>query len=189
MASTLAAQNPADVVNQALAKMGYKLRVGSLFDGSLAAKKALDIYAQTRDQLLRQGDFDFSKQIVAAALTGQVAPLPWSNEYVYPANCLKVRDIFGVAYASSPNNPLPVLWTIGDNPNTVKKVIWTNINPATLVYTAQITDPTLWETSFTEALADGLRTRLTPLLASLELEKIAAEDEKAAIATAEAMIG
>ena len=47
MASVL--RNPADVVNAALDRVGYKKNVGSLYDGSEQAAAALAIYGQTRD--------------------------------------------------------------------------------------------------------------------------------------------
>ena len=44
----VASAKSADMVNLALRRVGYKLRVGNLYDGSMAAKMALDVYAQTR---------------------------------------------------------------------------------------------------------------------------------------------
>jgi hypothetical protein len=186
MASTLALQSPADVVNASLAQIGSKLRVGNLYDGSLPAKKALDIYGQTRDELLRQGEWDFAKVISQATLSGNAAPPPWLYEFSYPASGLRIRDIFSAGYLTSRNNPLPVLWTVG---SAIGKVIWANVSPAIVVYTNQVTNPILWEADFAEALIAALGKRLSASLASPDMAKMATEDEKAAIGVAESVVG
>lgn len=147
--------SPADVVNLALRKLGRSDRVGNLYDGSAAAKAALDIYAQTRDALLRQSDWGFAEKIAAAALSGSAAPAPWSVEYTYPTDCMRLRNLFNASYLADKNNPLPVLYTVADDPAR-GKVIWCNAAAATLVYTAQVTDPARWEPLFVAALAEAL---------------------------------
>lgn len=147
--------SPADVVNLALRKLGRSDRVGNLYDGSGAAKAALDIYAQTRDALLRQADWGFAEKIAAAVLSGTAAPAPWAVEYTYPIDCMRLRNLFNAVYLADKNNPLPVLYTIADDAAR-GKVIWCNAAAATLVYTAQITDPSRWEPLFVSALAESL---------------------------------
>lgn len=147
--------SPADVVNLALRRLGRSDRVGNLYDGSAAAKAALDIYAQTRDALLRQSDWGFAEKIAAAVPSGTAAPAPWSVEYTYPADCMRLRNLFNAAYLADKNNPLPVLYTVADDPAR-GKVIWCNAAAATLVYTAQVTDPARWEPLFVNALAESL---------------------------------
>ena len=100
--------SPADVVNVTLQRIGYKLRVGSLYDGSKAANDALDIYAQTRDEVMRQDDWSFAERNVSmtllksAPVAGYIPPttwsttdppLPWLFEYAWPDDCLKVRAV------------------------------------------------------------------------------------------------
>jgi hypothetical protein len=179
--------SPTDIVNLALRRIGYKLRVGSLYDGSMAAKMALDVYAQTRDALLRSSDWGFAEVIAAAAVSGGAAPAPWAVEYTYPASCIKLRNIFNAAYLADKNNPIPVLWTIADA--AAGKVIWTNATSATLIFTSQITDPTKWEPLFVELLTIKLAERLAPSLAGMEAEKIIMEDEKTTMPLAIGTLG
>src|ERR1019366_9251122 len=79
--------SPADIINVSLRRIGYKLRVASLYDGSKAAKSALDIYAQTRDEILRQNDWTFAERNIAMVLlkqppaSGYIPPLIWSTAY------------------------------------------------------------------------------------------------------------
>jgi hypothetical protein len=59
---TVSVQRPEDAVNAALAAIGYTLRVNSLVDGTRAANLALQIYGQTRDELMRQSDWGFAER-------------------------------------------------------------------------------------------------------------------------------
>src|SRR5271165_809322 len=107
---TAAVQSPEDLINLALRRIGYDMRVGSIWEGSRASKMALDLYSQTRDAVLREINPDFAKEIASAVLSGQPAPIPWAYSYIYPAACLRVRNVY---IAGDANNPLPVLWTVG----------------------------------------------------------------------------
>jgi hypothetical protein len=187
---TASIQSPADVVNLSLRRIGYAMRVGSLLDGSPAAKTALDIYAQTRDGVLRSGNWDFAEKIIAAVATGNAAPGLWTTEFTYPADCLRLRNMFPAGYSpGNENNPLPILWTIGSSAVSGTKVIWTNQTAASLIYTAQVTSPAQWEPLFVETLAVALGKRLAAALASLDVVKIESEDEKMIAPMAEETLG
>jgi hypothetical protein len=200
-------QSPADVINLALVRIGYKLRIGSLFDGTPASKAALDIYAQTRDETLREFDWGFAERNLAATLLksappgGYVPPavwnpltnppLPWNYEYQYPADCLKLRSIRGTPLFIPEFDPRPKVFRIvNDNAfNPPQRVILTNEVNALLVYTGQVTDPTTWEPLYVEALAASLARRLAPYLADLKMEQAEAQDEGAATVMAESKLG
>jgi hypothetical protein len=181
MASTFAVQSAADAVNAALVRIGYKLRVGSLFDGSAAAKKSLDIYAQTRDELLRQNDWAFAERnttltpIKSAPATGYIPPtvwstayppLPWAFEAAWPTDCLKVRAVKPVSMLIPNFDPQPNLFAVvNDNSLTPPaRVIVYDVANAVLVYTGQITDPNAWDADFCESIIDQLAQRLAPAL-------------------------
>lgn len=190
------AQSPADVVNIALGRIGYQKRIGSLLDGSTAAQAALNCYAQTRDELLRQNDWYFAQETANLTLLKSAPPnyvLPWTNaypqppwkfEYEYPDDCLKVRNvkvapIFLVDPAPQPNN-----WREAHDSALNKKVILTNVQNALIVYTQRVTNPARWEADFVEALAAALGRRLKPVLIDGNIQ-IQAQDEATSIAIAE----
>ena len=117
MAANSPVQSPADAINVSLRRIGYKLRVASLYDGSKAARSALDIYAQTRDEILRQNDWTFAERNISMTMLKQAPvggyippvtwsttypPLPWLFEYAYPTDCLKVRAV----------KPVPIFATV-----------------------------------------------------------------------------
>jgi hypothetical protein len=187
-------QSPTDVVNLALVRIGYPLRIGNLFDGSRAAKKALDIYSQTRDELLRQDDWGFAERNQSLTLLKQAPPggyisvggwtpdypsIPWVYEYAYPSDCLKVRAVKPEPVFIQEFDPQPFLYSVENDKflTPPQKVILCNVPSVILTYTGQITDPTDWEANFVEVLASALGRRLAPALVNLDAAKLAAQDE------------
>ncbi len=188
--------SPADMINLTLRRIGYNGRVGNLFDGSKAAKAALDLYGQTRDELLRQGEWDFAEVTAALTLLKQAPPggyipgftpwstayppLPWLFEYARPSDCLKVRAVKGVPLFLPVMDPQPNVFSVGYDSALVPpaQVIMCNVPAAVLTYTGQPTDPSTWEADFIEALAASLGRRLAPNLVGWEAAKLLAIDEK-----------
>ncbi len=196
MASVL--QSPADIVNAAVTRVGYKDRVGSLYEGSKLAKKALDIYGETRDQLLRQGEWPFAQRdavgtlIKSAPVGGYVPPtiwdpityppLPWLFEYAYPGDCIKVRAVKPQPILVPNFSPQPYIFAIANNGN--QRVILSMVQNAVVTYVGQITDPTDMPEDFVEAFLASLARRLAPVLANLDAEKMEAQDEQVETALA-----
>lgn len=195
--------SPADLANVALARMGYKLRVANLYDGSMAASKILDIYAQTRDELLRSFDWGFAERNIAmellksAPVGGYVPPVTWDPtvnppigyrfEYAYPDDCIKVRAVKPSPLFWPNFDPQPNLFSI-DNDSAFdppRRVILCNVKDALLVYTGQITNPLDWDVSFTETFAAALARRLAPALGGAQLAEFEAKDEAVEMAQAE----
>ena len=178
---TSSVTSPADVVNLALVRIGYGEPIASLYDGSRAAVAALNVYGQTRDEMLRQGGYGFAERNIALTLlkqapaTGYIPPLTWSStypplpwmfEYTYPADCLKVRSVKAVPLFVPSFDPQPAVFSVeNDNSYTPPvKVILCNVPSAIATYTGRVTDPATWETDFVEAFAAALGRRLAPLL-------------------------
>lgn len=192
-----AISTPADIVNLALSRIGFKGRIGSLYEGSIVAKKALDCYAPTRDAILREGDWDFAGRTVVLTLL-KSAPVggyvpgvtdwnpatnpqpPWMYEYANPDDCLKVRNIKGQAAGLINFSPRPSLYTIGNDTayTPSRKIILCNQANAMMTYTGQVTDPLQWNADFVEAMAAALARRLAPGTSNLEMAKAEAQDEK-----------
>lgn len=202
---TLAISSPEDLVNVALGRIGFKASISNIFEGSLAANLALNIYAQTRDELLRQSDWGFAERNLIMSLLKQAPaggyipgvttwdpalypPVPWLFEYSYPNDCLKVRALKNVPLFIPNFDPQPYVFRIvNDNAFTPpQKVILCNVPPdAALVYTAQVTNPLTWEADFTEALAAAVARRLAPALDDLNAAQMEAADEMRSKAVAQ----
>ena len=187
----------ADIVNLALARMGYKLLIGHIYDGSEAANLALTVYSQTRDELMRDGDWDFAKRTLALELlkqappTGYFPPNTWSGashpppgwlyEYTYPSDCLRVKSVVNTPLFGINFDPRPNAFTVtNDNYYTpARRVILCNVPGAFLNYVGQVTNPSTWDPGFTEAFASALGQRLAPALKDMETAKLEAIDAKA----------
>lgn len=190
MAVTTSIRTPADVANVALKKMGFRVRVGSLLDGSDHAKVMLDVYGATRDQMLEEYDYDFASRTVtlallkAAPLGGYFPPIVWNPathpptgalyEYEFPTDAVKIRSLkytpgFVINY-----DPRATKFTeYNDKYYTPpRRTILSNVPDAIAVYTGRVTDPATWTAKFSEALASRLAVVLGPDLVGLESEKI-----------------
>src|SRR6185312_7846569 len=104
----MAADSPEDICNQSLLLAGRTKRIGDMYEGGDAAV-ALELYAQLRDELLRDRDWDFSRRTASLTLlkgpppAGGYNPLqPWTTaypapgylyEYAYPNDCLSLQAI------------------------------------------------------------------------------------------------
>jgi hypothetical protein len=196
MAILSSIQNPADAVNLALTRVGYKGRmVANLYDGSVAAKISLQIYGQTRDALMRDSDYGFCERnlnlvlLKQAPATGYFPPNPWNPatnppppwfyEYQYPSDCLKIRSIKPVPLFVQNYDPRPNVFAVenDNNYNPPQKVILCDVQSAMAVYTGRVTDPTTWEADFAEEFIDALGRRLAPSLANMDVAKFEAAIE------------
>lgn len=197
------ASTPADIVNAALIKVGHTIQVGNLYDGSEESRVAIAVYGQTRDALLRDGDWGFAQRMVAltvlkSAPSAYLPPTAWSQtnypqlgfrfEYAYPDDCLKVRAVRPTPIFIPEIDPSPYPFSIAnDNAYTPpRRVILTNLADAIGVYTGRVTDPTTWPVDFTAALIDALAEPLGAAFASPQVT--AAEAAEARVDAARAMM-
>lgn len=130
------------------------------FDTSAAGRVGNAIYQDTVQACSRKFGYDFSRNVAALALTGNVAPAGWTYEYAYPTNGIQVRQIFP-AVIPDKNDPAPENWTVGNMLvlGVPTKVIWADLANAQVSFTNQPTEG-LWDALFIEEvirmLASGL---------------------------------
>lgn len=190
---------PADVANNSLTRLGYKLRVGTLVDGSNQSQVILQVYGQTRDELLRNFDYDFAKRTVTLTLLkrapagGYFPPNVWDPatmppvgflfEYGYPTDCVKIRNLVPQPSFVVNMNPQPIDWTeFNDNGYTpARRTILTNVESAIAVYSGRVTDPSNWDVAFSEAFSAALARRIGPSLVSLDAAKAESADEQVSV--------
>jgi hypothetical protein len=196
-----AIQTPADLCNDALKRIGAKVRIGNLYEGSMAAKIILDVYAQTRDALLREKDWNFAERntdmtLLKSAPVNGYGPdgwssaypsIPWSFSYEYPSDCLRVRALKPQPIFVKNFDPQPHTFSVENDKSydPPKKVILCDIPNALLTYTGQITDPLNWEPTFCEAFASRLGRIIAPSIAGMEAVKFAAQDDAVSQAVAD----
>jgi hypothetical protein len=177
---TASVQSPADIVNLALSRAGASQRVGNLYEGSEFAKRALDVFGQTRDALLRQGDWGFPRRDLVLTLLksapngGYVPgfsawnpqtnpPRPYLFEYAYPADCMLLRALRPPTTFQPNFYPCPQNFEIANDTVPVNgvgaapgRVILCYLGGALATYVGQVTDMTQWDIGFVEAMANEM---------------------------------
>lgn len=190
---TSSLNSPGDIVNDSLRRIGFKLRVSnSLYDGSEASSLALDIYGQTRDDTMRDGDWQFAQREVAGTQLkaapnyfdtpwdpATAPPIGWQYSYAYPSDCLRIKAVRPQPGFQPDMRPTMNLFdAVNDNSYTPpRRVVVANIPNAVLVYVGRVTDPATWSVDYTEALCAALARRLAPSLANLQVEQVEVQDE------------
>ena len=203
-----------DIMNQGLRAGGLPMRIQDYYDGDDAARVALEIFSQSRDELLRIKDWSFSRRIVSLTLLkgpppdggynyaqqwSNVYPAPgWLYEFAYPSDCLDIRAIIPPPFGMMPDlDPVPAVFRVDNdvapvvtgNPPVAAgppaKVIYCNVTNALAVYRAQVTDPSTWEVGFVAALVASLGKKFAVAFgANADSEKTKGAE---AVGTAQAM--
>ncbi len=167
-----------DVCNLALSILGYPQRIGDIYEGSKPSKLALDLYGQTRDEVLRSSYWGFARRETMLALVKGAPPpgqpwnateyaqVPWQFEYEYPTDCIRLLYVMPSIVNFPVYDPQPQLFEVGNDPNInpPMKVIFTNLSQPVAVYTGQVTDMSLWEPLFTSTLASALAGKFAAAL-------------------------
>lgn len=155
------------ICNQSLDAIGYKKHIGSIWEGSKAARVALNTWAETRDAMLSSMQPDWARKDAAVAVlktapafydattpwTTAFPDMPWRYEYDTPSDCivpltLKPRPftlpVWRPRYARFRIKTDITYTLLGDDPAPVLTYIW------------RITDPELWREEFIEAMVEVL---------------------------------
>jgi len=180
------------IVNQAIDLIGYGEYIGNIYEGTKEARIALDLYSQTRDAMLSEGEWEFAERNTNGSLLKQAPnyyltpwtsvypPQPWLYEYAYPSDALKIRSVKPTAIFIPNFDPQPWPYSI-DNDNSFtppQRVILSNVPNALIVYTGSILDPTTWDIAFTEELIVKLSSKMAPALKRLETEQVLIPEER-----------
>lgn len=151
------------VVNAALEQVATQVTITSLSDGTTPANLANVVYAPLVQLLLRELDPDFARFTATLASSGAATPIPpWAYEYLYPADCVRLRQVRPANGAYDPNDPQPVRSAVAfdliSSVNT--KVILTNQASALAVYTSSTPTEAQWDSAFAETMVRRLSNPL-----------------------------
>ena len=160
-----------DICNRALSMIGTRSTIASLDEASVEAQFCKIHYDNTRTSVLRVHNWSFARRqatlaLIAAAAgmpenadgSGRIPLVPWSYEYAYPTDCLRVRAIYQPAAAGT---AIPfIISSDQDTAGNDIKVILTNQAQAILIYTADIPNPDLWDNEFADTMVAALAADL-----------------------------
>ena len=156
--------NSADITNRALVEIGGQATVSgtvpNLTGGGGASGYANTVYESLVLMILRDQDFEFARRTAVLAVSGNVPAAPWQFEYVYPDDCVKIRQV--VPATQSEFDPQPVQWSVYESIGTSNpgKVIGTNELNAQIVYTTSDVTEDQWDSMFAESMVRMLASSL-----------------------------
>jgi hypothetical protein len=158
-----------DIANQAIMMFGNDTPPVSgqapNFDDSTAGKALQKLYAPCVQTVAKQFGWDFARNNVTLALSGNAPPVYWSYEYLYPSMGVEVLQVLPPVIAD-PNDPLPINWSVGNSPvsNAQTRVIWSNQAGALAVINNAPSEAT-WDALFREAVVRLLASELADAIA------------------------
>lgn len=153
--------------------------ISSLTEESNEARACNLHYATALDELLREFNWPFARRYATLSLIEEADAQPWSEQWSYmyglPVDAIAVRRILN---GSSRIDTDPVPFQIAFDGNDT--VLFTDQSPASVEYTARVTDPNRFDIHFSMALSWLLASKIAKPLSRSDREQEAAI-QKAAI--------
>lgn len=159
-----------EICNLALSKIGQST-INTLSEASVEAEMCALYYPNVRDNLLRSFPWNFCNKSVQLGEAATSIPENdfWEYLYVYPSDCLKIYKIFEDGNFAL---PVPNEYEVTSYKNV--KYICCHIYQAYCRYAQKITDPTLFDPCFIDALACKMAMEIAvPISNSTDRLKIA----------------
>lgn len=167
------------ICNQALGKIGISQFIANLdTEQSNEARVCRIYYEAARDRVLQAIPWGFAKRTAELQDIG-TPPAGWLYRYRYPNDCLFARKVIETgATEDSTGQP----FSISEDETNSGLALCSNTYPASLIYTARITNTTLFSQMFTDALSWSLAMDISaPLSAQPDMAKAASQAYMAAL--------
>jgi len=166
------------ICNLGLGHLGDNANITAISppDGSVQAARCAQFYPQARDALLEMHPWGFATRRTVPAAISLTPPVGWAFAYAIPANCLGVRQVLmpnGTPdlFAAQPDILTPtdvnslnaqdyVIENYDDGTLDGARVMYTNVDTPTVVYTLGVTDTAKFSALFVAALARLLASYL-----------------------------
>ena len=144
-------QTEVEICNMALSRLG-ETNITSLTDTTKEAQQCELFFDQTRDEVLRDYDWNFAMgRVEVSPLSGDTFS-PFEYKYQLPNDCLKV--ICPIDIASESYQDLREDFLVEG------RMLLTNLTPCAIRYTKKITNPTYYDSLFVECLALKLASKI-----------------------------
>ncbi|HDG7970536.1 TPA: hypothetical protein ACQ8NQ_002984 [Klebsiella pneumoniae] len=159
-----------NICNIALARIGNSRTINSLTEKTKEAYTCNLFYESMRDAVLADNDWNFAMSRVVLADLGAPAP-GWLFRYQYPTDCARIAAILPKWFTGShivlQDKPV---FEVGSNEDGTGRVIHTNESQAVLLYVKSITDPTMFDALFADALSWRMAAEIAmPIAANASL--------------------
>jgi len=164
-----------EAVNIALARIGITRRVADVdSDTTKEAVTARLVYDTVLDEVLRAFPWNFAQTAVALAEAAEDVTIPgYDYQYQYPTNCVMAHTVCDDAGVRATLDSWPMYWDysrlqsprwpfkVALHPDGDRRVILTDLEYAYLIYTARVTDTSVWDPLFLSAFCDRLAAELS----------------------------
>lgn len=174
-----------DLCNQALDLIGYKgRRIGNIYDGTRAARVALEHYSETRREAFHLLKPDWAKRDKVLTLlksapaqydpnltpwNNTYPPIPWKYEYAYPDDCTVALQIKETPFFIPLWKPRANVFRIYNETGSFS--ILSNVANAILVYIADEQNFEIWHEDFTLQFVMMLAKKFQAALGEVQHER------------------
>ena len=216
-----------DICNRSLSVIGTRSTIASMTEATPEAQACTIHFQAACRALLRLAPWSFARYQTNLALvsaagntpenpnnTPPFPPAPWSYEYAWPQDCVRLRHVKPPYYppGSTAENsglvlmpgfygaPMTMPFGLGNERPSYQigldydasgnqiKVILSYIESAIIVYTALVDNPNLWDDEFSEAMVFMLASHLVgALIGDKQMDKALYEKAANAATTARAV--
>jgi hypothetical protein len=171
--------------NSALAKLGAGFVI-DFDDESKAARALKEAFPRVRDAMLRSHIWSFSLASAQLAALISVPLFQYKVQYQLPADLLRLVQVgdcyVGLNLANYINAPDAEYRIEG---RMLLSAIYVNTGPLDIRYVRRVTDTTLWDSLFDEAMACKLAVEISNTLTQSDtLKELAGKEFKAVLAQA-----
>lgn len=157
------------ICNEALDVIGYKRHINQIYEGTLAARVALNAWGQTRDGLLlatrpmwshKDATLTLLKTAPVGGYTGSWTTsspqIPWQYEYQWPTDCIWPLQIKETPRFLPVWKPQYKRHRMVFDTQSANRTILSDAQNAILVYVSQVLDPNDWHSDFHELMVQAL---------------------------------
>ncbi len=149
------------ICNMALSHIGARSSIESIGENSAEARTCKLWYDPSRVEALESHDWTFARKTLALALHSDAADLvDWQYRYQRPADAIKLRSIINPLGLKADRVPYRVEMSDDGSEETIV----TNLEDASVRYTFNQANESLFSLTFTEALAFLLASKIAPAL-------------------------
>jgi|TARA_R100001530_G_scaffold135851_1_gene114185 hypothetical protein len=158
----MAAISEVGICNQALYNLGIDTPIVALTDDSANARACNRVYARLRDELLRELPWNFAINRATLTALADKPGYEYINAFVLPTDpfCLRVLELREERDPALGSYPYQIESIVDSAGNSFRALV-TDAATALIRYVKRVTDPTQFDTLFSQALVDLLTYRLS----------------------------
>lgn len=142
------------ICNLALSRIGSSRQISSLDENSTEARQSRALFEPMRDAVLEDFSWPFATKRVALAKVADDPNIEWTFSYRYPPDCMRV--LYVLTGSTRLEDLIPFAFGLDD----AGKLIFMDLDQASIAYTAKVTNVAVFPVAFASALAWRIASEL-----------------------------